>query len=84
MAPKEMPDLILMDLSLPDIDGWHTTALLKAHPAASRIPVIALTAHAMAADRQKAYESGCDEFETKPVDIERLLSKIGALVAKDR
>jgi two-component system cell cycle response regulator DivK len=72
VAPAEMPDVILMDLSLP----------LKAHPAASRIPVIALTAHAMPADRQKAYDAGCDEFETKPVDLERLLSKITAVLSK--
>ena len=81
-ATAEMPDVVLMDLSLPDIDGWDVTALMKAHPAASRIPVIALTAHAMPADRQRAFEAGCDEFETKPVDLERLLSKITAVLAK--
>jgi len=82
VAPAEMPDVILMDLSLPDIDGCDATALLKAHPTASRIPGIALTAHAMPADRQRAFEAGCDEFETKPVDLERLLSKITAVLAK--
>ena len=82
VAPAEVPDVILMDLSLPDIDGCDATALLKAHPAAGRIPVIALTAHAMPADRQKAFDAGCDEFETKPVDLELLLSKITAVLAK--
>ena len=82
VAPAEMPDVILMDLSLPDIDGCDATAWLKAHPAAGRIPVIALTAHAMPADRQKAFDAGCDEFETKPVDLERLLSKITAVLSK--
>ena len=82
MAPKERPDVILMDLSLPDIDGWRATTLLKAQPLTQQIPVIALTAHAMQADRQKALEAGCDEYETKPVDMDKLLAKIAALLAK--
>lgn len=82
VASNEMPDVILMDLSLPDIDGCDAIAVLKAHPAAGRIPVIVLTAHAMPADRQKAFDAGCDGFETKPVDLERLLSKITAVLAK--
>ena len=82
MAPAEMPDVILMDLGLPEIDGWQATTMLKAHPVTRRIPVIALTAHAMPSDRESALKAGCDEFESKPVDLEKLLAKIAALLAK--
>ena len=77
LAGSESPALILMDLSLPVIDGWEATRLIKADPATQNIPVIALTAHAMAGDEQKAREAGCDDYDTKPVDIKRLLEKIG-------
>jgi CheY-like chemotaxis protein len=74
------PDLILMDLSLPVIDGWEATRRLKADEATRRIPVIALTAHAMAGDREQALAAGCDDFDTKPVELPRLLEKITALL----
>ena len=74
------PDLILMDMSLPVLDGWEATRLLKADADTRAIPVIALTAHAMAGDREKALEAGCDEYDTKPVEFARLLAKIQALV----
>jgi CheY-like chemotaxis protein len=77
LAGSESPALILMDLSLPVIDGWEATRLIKADPATQNIPVIALTAHAMAGDEQKAREAGCDDYDTKPVDLKRLLEKIG-------
>jgi CheY-like chemotaxis protein len=69
-----------MDMSLPGIDGWEATRQLKAAPATSAIPVLALTAHAMAGDRERAFEAGCDEFDTKPVDLPRLLEKIATLL----
>jgi two-component system, cell cycle response regulator DivK len=80
MAGSESPDLILMDMSLPEIDGWEAARRLKGNPASARIPVIALTAHAMAGDRQKALEAGCDDYDTKPIDLPRLLEKIEALL----
>lgn len=80
MASSESPDLILMDLSLPVIDGWEATRRLKANPATQSIPVIALTAHAMAGDEQKALQAGCDDYDTKPVNFQRLLGKIEALL----
>jgi CheY-like chemotaxis protein len=80
MATAERPDLILMDLNLPEIDGWEATRRLKADPATRDIPIIALTAHAMAGDREKALATGCDEFETKPIDFDRLLPKIERLI----
>ena len=80
MALSERPDLILMDMSLPVIDGWEATRRIKANDATRRIPVIALTAHAMAGDREKAMEVGCDDYDTKPVEISRLLGKIAALL----
>jgi CheY-like chemotaxis protein len=80
MATAERPDLILMDLNLPEIDGWEATRRLKAAPATRDIPIIALTAHAMAGDREKALAIGCDEFETKPIDFDRLLPKIERLI----
>jgi CheY-like chemotaxis protein len=79
MAATEKPDLILMDLTLPDIDGEEVTRRLKADPATKHIPVIALTANAMSGDREKAIAAGCDDFDTKPVEMPRLLEKIAAL-----
>jgi two-component system, cell cycle response regulator DivK len=80
MALSERPDIILMDMSLPVIDGWEATRRIKANDATRRVPVIALTAHAMAGDREKAMEVGCDDYDTKPVEIARLLGKIAALL----
>ena len=83
MAAAEQPNLILMDLSLPVLDGWEATRRIKAAPETRHIPVIALTAHAMAGDREKAIAAGCDDFDTKPVEMSRLLDKIEALVKRD-
>jgi len=80
MALSERPDIILMDMSLPVIDGWEATRRIKANDATRGLPVIALTAHAMAGDREKAMEVGCDDYDTKPVEIARLLGKIAALL----
>ena len=80
MALTAGPDLILMDLSLPVMDGWEATRRIKADPASQAIPVIALTAHAMAGDEQKAREAGADDYDTKPVNLNRLLDKIGNLL----
>lgn len=79
-ARDATPDLVLMDLSLPVIDGWEATRRLKADASTRGIPVIALTAHAMSGDREKALEAGCDDFDTKPVEMPRLLQKIAALL----
>ena len=76
LASSSNPDLILMDLSLPVMDGWEATRCIKANPATQKIPVIALTAHAMAGDEQKALEAGCDDYDIKPIDFKRLLGKI--------
>lgn len=76
----DLPDLILMDLSLPEIDGWEATRRIKADPTTRDIPVIALTAHAMVGDREKALAAGCDDFDTKPVDFQRLLAKMDELL----
>ena len=81
MAMSQLPDLILMDMSLPVIDGWEATRQIKANDATRRIPVIALTAHAMAGDRENAMAAGCDDYDTKPVEMTRLLGKIAALLA---
>ena len=81
MARKESPHMILMDMSLPVIDGWEATRQLKADPAARAIPIIALTAHAMAGDREKALEAGANDYDTKPIDLPRLLSKMEALLS---
>ena len=80
-AISDRPDLVLMDMSLPVVDGWEATRRMKANPATARIPVIALTAHAMIGDREKALDAGCDDYDTKPIDIERLLAKIHALLS---
>ena len=82
MAQTEAPDIILMDMSLPGIDGWEAARLIKQAPETRAIPVIALTSHAMAGDRERALQSGCDDYDTKPVDLPRLLGKIDALLAK--
>ena len=83
MAASEAPDLILMDLSLPVLDGWEATRRLKSAPDTRPIPIIALSAHAMEGDRAKAIEAGCDDYDTKPVDLPRLLGKIRTLLAKE-
>jgi CheY-like chemotaxis protein len=80
LAVSAKPDLILMDMSLPIVDGWEATRRVKANPATKSIPVIALTAHAMVQDKEKALAAGCDEFDTKPVELPRLLEKIKALL----
>ena len=82
MARSEAPDLVLMDMSLPVLDGWEATRQLKAMPETRSIPIIALTAHAMAGDEQKAMEAGCDDYDTKPIDLKRLLGKMEALLAR--
>src|SRR3954469_881819 len=79
-AKAEAPDLILMDMSLPIIDGWEATRQLKADPATTAIPIIALTAHAMVADREKALQAGCNDYDTKTVELARLLQKIEVLL----
>jgi CheY-like chemotaxis protein len=80
MASSHTPDLILMDLSLPVMDGWEAIRTLKADPATAGIPIIALTAHAMAGDEERAREAGCDDYDTKPVNFARLLEKIAAFL----
>jgi CheY-like chemotaxis protein len=83
LAKSSRPDLILMDLSLPIIDGWEATRRIKADPATANIPVIALTAHAMVEERERAMAAGCDDFDIKPVDLPRLLEKVKALLGRD-
>jgi CheY-like chemotaxis protein len=82
LAGSERPALILMDMSLPVMDGWEATRRIKADPGTSNIPIIALTAHAMAGDKEKALEAGCEDYDTKPVDFPRLLDKIEALIGR--
>ena len=82
-AREESPDLILMDVNLPELDGWEATRRLKADPETSGIPIIALTAHALVGDREKALLAGCDDYDTKPVDLRRLLAKMEALLGPE-
>lgn len=82
MAAEMAPDLILMDMSLPVLDGWEASRRLKADPALQQIPILALTAHAMSDDRTRALEAGCDEYDTKPVEFTRLLEKMETLLRK--
>ncbi len=82
MAKTERPDIILMDMSLPVMDGWEATRTIKADDTTRAIPVIALTAHAMESDREQALQAGCDDFDTKPIELPRLLGKINALLPK--
>jgi len=81
-ANRDRPNLILMDMSLPILDGWETTRRLKADPQTAPIPIVALTAHAMSGDRERALQAGCDDYDTKPVEFARLLGKIEALLAQ--
>lgn len=81
LARQECPDIILMDMSLPVMDGWSATREIKLNSSTSAIPIIALTAHAMSSDRQKAFDVGCDEYDTKPVDMPRLLAKMSKLLS---
>ncbi|HEX8550741.1 MAG TPA: response regulator [Abditibacteriaceae bacterium] len=82
MATSETPDVILMDMSLPVLDGWEATRRIKSDATTQHIPVLALTAHAMAGDRDRALEAGCDDYDTKPIELPRLLEKIEALLAR--
>jgi two-component system cell cycle response regulator DivK len=84
MAKAERPDLILMDMSLPVLDGWGATRQIKAEPGTQSIPLIALTAHAMAGDRDKALQAGCDDYDTKPIELPRLLDKMDRLLNEKR
>jgi len=83
MARKESPDLILMDMSLPGTDGWQASKILKSNPDTRAIPILGLSAHAMEAERQKALQAGCDDYDTKPIDMDRLLRKINGLLSND-
>ncbi|MEB3340842.1 response regulator [Okeania sp.] len=83
MSISEAPDLILMDMSLPVLDGWEATRKIKANPQTQNIPVIAITAHAMTGDREKCLQAGCDDYDTKPVEFPRLLDKIKNLIGKE-
>ncbi len=81
LALADRPDIVLMDIGLPDIDGWEVTRRMRAEPALAGLPILALTAHAMESDRERALAAGCDDFDTKPIEFERLLRKIETLVA---
>ncbi len=83
LARKESPDLILMDMSLPGTDGWQASKILKSAADTRAIPILGLSAHAMEAERQKALQAGCDDYDTKPIDMDRLLRKINALLSND-
>ena len=83
-AASELPDIVLMDMSLPVLDGWEATRRIKADAVTARIPVIALTAHAMAGDRDQTIQAGCDDYDTKPIDLVRLLGKIEAQLSRSR
>lgn len=82
MAQAEIPDLILMDLNLPDVDGWEATRILKEAPETRAIPIMAMTAHAIAGDEERALQAGCDDYHAKPVEFQRLLTQIEALLTK--
>jgi two-component system cell cycle response regulator DivK len=82
LAQAELPDLVLMDLNLPDVDGWEATRQLKAAPETSAIPIMAMTAHAIAGDQERALQAGCDDYHAKPVEFPRLLTQIEALLKK--
>ncbi len=84
LARSESPDIILMDMNMPELDGWESTRLVKGHPETASIPVIALTAHAMAGDRARALAAGCVDYHTKPVDLPKLLEQIEAILVKQR
>lgn len=84
LASSTRPDLVLMDVGLPDVDGWEVTRILKQDAATSAIPVIALTAHALASDRERAFQAGCDDYETKPIELTGLITKIEAHLKKRR
>ncbi|WP_239613609.1 response regulator [Cohnella mopanensis] len=84
LAIAQRPDLILMDLSLPVMDGWEATRLLKSSSETDGIPIIALTAHAMAGDKEKAFQAGCDDFDTKPIELSRLLEKMESALANKK
>ena len=84
MARSELPDVILMDMSLPVVDGWEATRRIKSDEVTRNVPVIGLTAHAMSSDRERAIEAGCDDYDTKPVELDRLIGKIEGLLADRR
>ena len=84
VARREVPDLILLDMDLPELDGWQTAREMKTHPATSGIPIIAVTAYAMLEDKKRSIDAGCDDFETKPIELPRLLEKMGRLLAARR